>query len=210
MKLGLYTWILIVIATACSSKQQKEEKHIITSETGSAATTTNSSDSTVQTLNEQVDTTWLMSERLPIWFVKENILSQKQISKHYEVDMLLNPFYLEEDFNGDGVMDIALHIRHVKSNKVGFAIIHGNSFDIHIAGAGTMIKNGLSDHMNYISIWRINRKTENEPGVEENTGNGKDGILLLNNPSIEIEASEIGGGLIYWNGKEYAYFHQTC
>ena len=68
----------------------------------------------------------------------------------------------------------------------------------------------MGDDQDYIDIWSINRERENEPGIEEETGNGKDGILILENPSIGIAKSELGGGLIYWNGNEYAYFHQTC
>lgn len=64
--------------------------------------------------------------------------------------------------------------------------------------------------MNYIDIWKINRNEINEAGLEENTGTGTKGELILKNPSLQIEKSELGGGLIYWDGMKYAYFHQTC
>jgi hypothetical protein len=47
------------------------------------------------------------------------------------------------------------------------------------------------------------------PGLDEE-GNTLEGFLILENPSSEILKAELGGGLIYWNGTEYAYFHQTC
>ena len=78
--------------------------------------------------------------------------------------------------------------------------------EVFIVGAGKKPKNGLidSDDMKYRDHWKINRNKENLPGVDN------DEPLILDNPSIELKTSEVGGGLIYWDGKEYAYFHQTC
>ncbi len=149
-------------------------------------------------------------ERLPEWFLETRTLDGIVLMNEYEVDDRLNPLYLEADFNGDDRLDIAVPIRHKKSDKEGLAIIHGETGDIHIIGAGIQIKNGLSDDMSIIDIWKINRKEKNEVGVEENTGTGEKGELILNAPSLQVEKSEVGGGQIYWNGKEYAYFHQTC
>ena len=149
-------------------------------------------------------------ERLPEWLLKSSIINELVVSKNYKIENRLNPLYLEEDFNGDGNLDIILPIFEVKTNKKGFAIIHGKTFEVFILGAGTLFKNALGDDQDYIDIWNINRNKENEPGIEEETGNGENGILILENPSIEIAKSELGGGQIYWNGTEYAYFHQTC
>jgi len=159
---------------------------------------------------QDTQTEYYIKERLPEWFQKENLLNGLVINQDYEFENRLNPLYLEADFNGDGKLDIAIPIKHTKTKKVGFAIIHGQTKEIHIIGAGTKVKNGLSDDMGYIDIWKVNREKVNEPGLEENTGTGEKGQLILKNPSLQIEKSEVGGGQIYWNGKEYAYFHQTC
>lgn len=155
-------------------------------------------------------TDYYILERLPDRFFESELIDDLTISNEYKIENRLNPLYLEADFNGDGHLDIAFPIRQINSDKVGFAIIHGVTNDIHIIGAGTQIINGLSDNMSYIDIWKVNRDTTNGPGLEENTGAGEKGELILENPSLLIEKSEVGGGLIYWNGKEYAYFHQTC
>ena len=34
--------------------------------------------------------------------------------------------------------------------------------------------------------------------------------ILLEFPSINILKSESGGGIIYWNGNEFEYIHQSC
>ncbi|MGB1248128.1 MAG: hypothetical protein ACPG4Z_04530 [Chitinophagales bacterium] len=173
---------------------------------------------TIIVIKERVDTVYVESpqeliflyEKLPDWFLEKNILDNNILNTEYTIEIDINPFYLEEDFNGNGYRDIAFKIEHIETQKKGFAIIHGESDEIHIIGAGTRIKNGLSDDMSYIDIWKINRKNINEAGVEEYTGTGENGELFLENPSIEIQKSEVGGGQIYWNGNEYAYFHQTC
>jgi len=153
---------------------------------------------------------YYIQERLPEWFLKLNILKGKRFQNDYEFDNRLNPLYLEADFNGDNIIDIAIPIKQITSQKVGFAIIHGQTEEIFIIGAGTSIKNGLSDDMNYIDIWKVNREKINEPGLDENGNIDENGPLLIKNPSLQIEKSEVGGGQIYWNGKEYVYFHQTC
>ena len=149
-------------------------------------------------------------KRLPSWFIEANILEGLILNNGYVFDNRLNPLYLEEDFNGDGNMDIVVPIKHQPSQKIGFAIIHGQSKNLYIIGAGIRIKNGLSNDLSYIDIWKINRKKINQPGLDENGEIDKNGPLILENPSIQVEKSEVGGGQIYWDGKEYAYFHQTC
>ncbi len=149
-------------------------------------------------------------ERLPERILKLDFINNLKLEKGYKIENRMNPIYLEADFNGDGNIDIALPIRQAKTEKLGFAIVHGLTNKIYILGAGNEIKNGLSDDMNYIDIWKVNRDKINKPGLEENTGTGEKGELILDNPSLQIEKSEVGGGQIYWNGKEYAYFHQTC
>jgi hypothetical protein len=154
--------------------------------------------------------TFYIRERLPEWLLEMDIIQDLKLQDKYKIDARLNPFYLEADFNGDGNLDIAFSIKEINSTKVGFAIIHSSTKEIHIIGAGMEIKNSFSDDMNYIDIWKVNRLQINKAGLEENTGTGSEGELILKTPSLQIEKSEVGGGLIYWNGKEYAYFHQTC
>jgi len=157
-----------------------------------------------QAIDSTINKEYYIMERLPLWVVESEVLQDLKINKLYKVENRLNPLYLEDDFNGDSILDVALPIIELSSNKKGFAIIHGKTFEVFIIGAGTTIKNALGDNQDYIDIWRINRIKKNEPGVDETEP------LMLENHSIEIEKSEVGGGQIFWNGKEYEYFHQTC
>lgn len=156
------------------------------------------------------DKEYYILERLPLGFDYEKLMPKLRLKQKYLFDLRMNPMYLEADFNGDGYLDLAIPIQEERTDKKGFAIIHGNTNEIFILGAGKEMVNGLSDDQSYIDGWRINREKTNPPGVEEETGNGTEGELLLENNSIEIFKSEVGGGIIYWNGKTYAYFHQTC
>lgn len=157
-----------------------------------------------------INSEYYIEERLPNWFSESKIMNKLVINKLYKIENRLNPLYLEEDFNGDGILDLAIPIFEINSNKKGFAIIHGKTFEIFIIGAGKVVQNGFEDNMDYVDIWTINREEINEPGAEEETGNGDDGTLILKNKSIDISKSESGGGLIYWNFTNYAYFHQGC
>jgi hypothetical protein len=156
------------------------------------------------------DMEYYILARLPIGFDYEQLMPKLRLKKKYLFDLRMNPMYLEADFNGDGFIDIAIPIKEESTDKKGFAIIHGNTNEIFILGAGKEMVNGLSDDQSYIDGWRINREKINPPGVEEETGTGPEGELLLENNSIEIFKTELGGGIIYWNRKTYAYFHQTC
>ncbi|MEZ4923846.1 MAG: hypothetical protein R2780_11790 [Crocinitomicaceae bacterium] len=206
--------IIFILSISFGCSQQTEDSphkysSVIANEnpvSDSTQTDTTQVDASNSFKNEMTEEIYLLHESLPDWFVQTDLLNVQVFNNDYLLDNRLNPFYFEEDFNGDGMKDIVIPIKEISSGKVGFAIIHGKTNDVYIVGAGKKPKNGLidSDDMKYRDQWRINRKKENLPGVDGNEP------LILDNPSIELRTLEIGGGLIYWNGKEYAYFHQAC
>lgn len=164
-----------------------------------------------ENLNETGQERYVILESLPDWVNSAEIISDFKIKGKYLLDPRLNPFYLEEDFNGDGILDIALPIKEISSDKLGFAIIHGGKQEVFIVGAGKLIKNALGDDQSYIDVWKLNREKENTgTEVDDNGDLIETQPILLNNPSINILKTELGGGLIFWNGTEYEYLHQTC
>ena len=161
--------------------------------------------------NEMNDEKYVILESLPDWVNSTEVISDYKIKNKYSLDPRLNPFYLEEDFNGDGILDIALPIKEIISKKVGFAIIHGGKNEVFIVGAGKTIKNGLDDDPSYIDVWKLNREKENTGTDTDEQGDLiETAPVFINQPSIHILKTELGGGLIFWNGKEYEYLHQTC
>ena len=106
----------------------------------------------IEKQNDHHLTEYYMYERLPDWVLESGLLEGKVIKNEYQFDNRLNPLYLEEDFNGDGHLDIIIPVKEISSYKVGFAVIHGTTNEIFLIGAGKEIKNGLSDNMSYITI----------------------------------------------------------
>ena len=161
--------------------------------------------------NEMNDEKYVILESLPDWVNSTEVISDYKIKDKYSLNPRLNPFYLEEDFNGDGILDIALPIKEIISKKAGFAIIHGGKNEVFIVGAGKTIKNGLDDDPSYIDVWKLNREKENTGTDTDEQGDlTETAPVFINQPSINILKTEQGGGLIFWNGKEYEYLHQTC
>lgn len=157
--------------------------------------------------NDFENSAYLIRERLPDWFIESDLLKGIKIREDYQIDIRLNPFYFEEDFNGDGHLDIVIAVKEISTDKAGFAILHGASNNLFLIGAGTEIKFGLSDDMGAYDVWKVNREKKYSTGLD---GNYKEEYILLSTPALEVTKTETGGGIIYWNGKEYAYLHRTC
>lgn len=204
--------LLLIISCSDNTKKNKDSTKSVSQKTKVTHDTIKVVDTVYKPIPVNYDAEYYIMERLPEWFVDTKIFDYESLTIQgtYRFDYRIHPFYLEADLNGDENIDIIFPVEHIKSKKKGFAIIHGKTLDIHVVGAGNTFKNGQSDNLDYYDIWNINRSKINLPGLEENTGTGPEGELIIETPSLRVEKSEVGGGLIYWNGKEYAYFHQTC
>lgn len=191
-----------------SEKKEIEQKPLPIVSADTIKTQTTDRDNSAMKLDEQ---RYVILESLPDWVNASEIISDFKIKDKYLLDPRLNPFYLEEDFNGDGILDLALPVKEISSGKLGFAIIHGGKNEIFIVGAGKLIKNGLDDDQSYIDVWKVNREKENlGTDLDDNGDLIESQPLLLEHTSINILKTELGGGIIFWNGKEYEYLHQTC
>lgn len=198
--------ITILIFISLFSCNQNKKKNEITKIIRDTIKITEKITDTVYIERKNLDAgiEFYIQERLPEWFLETELLNGLVLVGKYKFDNRFNPLYLETDLNGDGIIDIAIPIFEIKTKKNGFAIIHGKTKETYIIGSGTKVKNGHSDDMSYINLWNINRKRKNEPGIDN------DKPLIIKNNSLKILKSEVGGGIIFWNGTEYEYFHQTC
>lgn len=103
-------------------------------------------DTIYKTLEKEINSEpYFFWDRLPNWFLKSNLLDKSIFNKNYSISSSINPFYLEEDFNGDSIIDLFICISHIKSGKKGFAIIHGSTNEVHIIGANSKIKHSSYD-----------------------------------------------------------------
>ncbi|SMO92653.1 hypothetical protein SAMN06265379_11626 [Saccharicrinis carchari] len=151
-------------------------------------------------LNAIAQTEMVLFNEFTQKFASNIELSEKYIIKNY-----INPKFLCSDFNGDGEKDIAVLVISKSNNKRGFVVMHGQTKATYVVGAGVVYDSADDwDDMNWVDKWEINTIRVNEPGIQEGDN------LRLEYDSIRITKDEIGGGLIYWNGEKYDYFHQTC
>jgi hypothetical protein len=124
----------------------------------------------------------------------------------------LKPSFLQSDFNGDGITDIATLVTEKKTKKTGILLIHGGSNQYFVLGAGTKFGNG-GDDFKWARGWHLYK----DKIAYEQLFN-KDGDMLgckkikLVRAVFFIYDLEDGepnsGGIIYWDGKKYIWIHQ--
>ena len=114
------------------------------------------------------------------------------------------------DFNGDGIIDIASVVENRSNKKVGVLII--NNSESYVFGAGKNVAH-MTD-LNWIEVFEILPKGEivSPTLVDQETGDiiGQDESqnfkLIGEGIYLSVEESH-GGGIIFWNGKEYQWYH---
>ena len=117
------------------------------------------------------------------------------------------------DFNGDNKIDFASLVKSRNNQKVGVLIIHNSeNYESIIFGAGKEI-NQMTD-LNWIDVFEVIPKGEvvSPTLVDEKTGDiigydeSQNFELIGNGIYMSVEESH-GGGIIFWNGKEYQWYH---
>ena len=150
---------------------------------------------------------------MPKWFI--DVYKQKKINEKYVFKAFLKPAFLQADFDGDGIADIAALIVDKKTNKKGILLITGKTYKSIVFGAGNKIgKLGFDDfdNFNLIGGWKIyNQKIAYETKFDNGdiVGTIK---KKLPNRGLSIwslqDGEPLAGGIIYWNGKGWSWIHQ--
>lgn len=145
----------------------------------------------------------------------------EKIKTELKVDLTKVPDSLEliadkslvGDFNGDNKTDFASVVRNKNNQKHGILIIHNSeNQEIFVFGAGKEIDQ-MTD-LNWIEVFKTLPKGEvvSPTLVDEKTGDiiGQDESqsfkLIGNGIYMSVEESH-GGGILFWNGKEYKWYH---
>ena len=139
---------------------------------------------------------------IPKWVRTE--FSAQHLGDRYSVIYQLYPYYLKGDFNGDGRRDVAIQIAESKSGKIGIAIFHTKkpqaiSVPVSIFGAGNHFS-GAGDDFKWVNIWDIVDRKQASDGSERKK------IPTFEGDVISIRKRDSTGGLIYWDGKKYAWY----
>ena len=117
------------------------------------------------------------------------------------------------DFNGDNKTDFASIVKNKYNQKTGILIIH-NSIDQEsfVFGAGKVVDQ-MTD-LNWIDLFQIIPKGEiiAPSFADEETGDllGPDttqNFKLLGEGIFMSVTETHGGGIIFWNGNEYQWYH---
>lgn len=146
---------------------------------------------------------WVLEQRTPNWAL--TVFQQLNLNDSLNISDFVNPFYFEEDFNGDSQLDIALLVEQKSTLKKGILIIHGNSNDYVLIGAGNIFNNKITD-MSWMDVWKIYRhSTSHQLTYKDNFDIDGSIEITVHNPSIEIIKTEAASGLIYWNGSTYKW-----
>jgi hypothetical protein len=149
---------------------------------------------------------------------KEKI--ELQVKTTVKIDLTKVPDSLElitekkltGDFNGDNKMDFASVVKNKNDQKSGVLIIHNSKIQENfVFGAGKEIDN-MTD-LNWIEIFKVIPKGEIVAPelVDEETGDllGPDqsqNFKLIGNGIYMSVTETHGGGIIFWNGKEYQWY----
>lgn len=142
---------------------------------------------------------WITEAKLPDWFMSKHkdVIDENK----YEISEYINPYYFEEDFNGDKIIDIAVAIVEKSTKKKGVFIYHNGIRKHYFIGAGQEIGNG-GDDFKWMDIWKIYRNATIQPGV------GETEVVKLSGSAILVEKSESASAVIYWDGSQYVWHQQ--
>jgi len=135
-----------------------------------------------------------LMQNLPQW--SATILQQEAFSARYQISVHMNPFFYEEDFDGDQKKDLAVFIEEKKSSKKGILMLNGKTKQFEVLGAGSNFANG-GDDFSWMDVWRPDRKFKILPNRKPPLPAGT---------SLWVEKTESASARIYWNGQEYHWF----
>jgi len=122
-------------------------------------------------------------------------------AKRYAFVAHLNPFYVHGDFNGDGRIDTAVLIKALATGKTGIAVVHAGATSVIILGAGRNFGNG-GDDFRWMDAWHLYPRGPVKPGADETAPPKLRGDALM------VIKTGSASALIFWNGKQYAWYQQ--
>jgi len=187
MKKELLILSTIVLLLGCG--ETKKEKTLLSENTVKPGSTFINSTSEKDSLKK------LMKSR------EESLNSEYKNYKIYNLDEILN-----EDFNGDGVIDKAEFKRQKKS---GIIMTDGRTNKETRLGFGKQFAH-MTD-FNWVNFWGVLiDATTFEITFDDKTGDiFGDTIVKLKNRSIFVEEDEVGGGVITYENDSYKWIHQS-
>lgn len=137
-------------------------------------------------------------ESLPpetVWALEE------ALGERYRLSSWLNPYYLRGDFDGGGRADVAVLVRERASDKLGIAVLHAETGNVRVLGAGVPLGNGADDFV-WMDYWRVQERGPVERGAFGGARPRLTGDAML------VGKSESASALLYWDGRDYVWYQQ--
>ncbi|MFT5859737.1 MAG: hypothetical protein ACI865_001841 [Flavobacteriaceae bacterium] len=149
--------------------------------------------SLVQFVNFAQTDSLTFQERIPAWANK--VLDNSELFGNYTIIDTINPFYFEDDFNGDELIDIVFLVRHKLTGASGTFIINGGKNLCFVMGAGKSI--GIGYSIDWCNKWFIFR----DKAIYNFSG--KKIKTVIRTPGIELRQSEDTSIILYWDRRRY-------
>ena len=145
--------------------------------------------------------TWSQKKTIPRWARQE--FKNHHFDRDYVVTYQLYPPYFRGDFNGDGRQDVAILLAEKSSGKFGIAIFHAKwpqaIYTQHfILGAGIPFGNTGGD-LKWMNVWSLIEEHKASLTLTDKN------LPALTGDAIKAEQRDGKKGLIYWDGKKYAW-----
>ena len=127
---------------------------------------------------------------LPFW--ADSALVVSGLGQRFILSSQLNPIYEFGDFDGDGLLDLAVQIKDTGGLRHGIAIVHRIDRSVHVVGAGHPIGNG-KDQLNWRASWGVDAPRR----LQERARFGRD-LLYISQPDAP-------SGWVVWDGRDYVW-----
>lgn len=134
-------------------------------------------------------------DNLPRWV--KPILEKSEVANKHLILNEQNPFYLESDFTGDKIDDIALMCINKVDSTAGVLIINKGKNVVHVIGCGGQTV--LGSNLSWVKRWFVYREK-----IAVNSGGKKK--LTFKYPALELVYSDNTSMIIYWKKNKYKTF----
>jgi len=138
----------------------------------------------------------LTLENIPAWV--KPVLEKSELAQKHQILTTFNPFYLEADFSGDKLDDIAFFVENKIDHSKGVLIINKGKNLVFVIGCGSPTDMGTS--FAWGKRWFVFREK-----TIWNSGKKK---VSIKYPGIQLKGSSETSLVIYWTGKKYKTFIQ--
>jgi hypothetical protein len=124
---------------------------------------------------------------IPPW--ADSALVKAGVQGRYALTSGLNPDLRWGDFDGDGLLDVALAIVEPEGRRRGLVVIHRLDRSVHVVGAGQPLGNG-KDELPALATWGVER-------------------LPSHRDALRVDGSGDVHGWIIWNGRAYVWVQDS-